>query len=77
MVSLAAGGDTVNRLSGAKMRDRASQLEGYRRMAADAAQEQEALEWCEALCGDALGAEEGEASKHAEEQISHGKKLSQ
>jgi hypothetical protein len=46
-------------------------------MAADAAQEQEALEWCEALCGDALGAEEGEASKHAEEQISHGKKLSQ
>ena len=38
--------------------EEASLLDGYREMAADAAREQEAWEWCEALVSDAsLGAE--------------------
>lgn len=55
-----------------KSQEKQTLQNGYRRMAEDTVQEQEALEWCEALCGDALGAEE-EAPGHAEERISPGK----
>jgi hypothetical protein len=67
----------VNRFSGANKQDEKSLLEEYRDMAADAAQEQEALEWCEALCGDTFDVEDVRVPKRVESLTSHGKKACQ
>jgi hypothetical protein len=72
MVQLVAEGDSVKGFSSTKRPDEQSLLEGYRHLAADAAQEQEALEWCEALCRDAFDTEDGEASKNAERRTTQG-----